>query len=101
MELKQLLDTIREETASSHAETRQQFVVATDRIRREFAVNPEGLQHELILVTESLRREIQAVAKGVTIANGRLDRIDMKVDKIADHGARLTRLEAAASRRPR
>jgi uncharacterized membrane protein len=113
VELKQALDTIREENTSSHAETRRQvvvvaegtrheFVVVADGIRREFVVVADGLRHEFVVITEGLRHEIQTVAEGVTVMNERLERIDAKNDGIAsDHDARITRLEADASRRSR
>ena len=102
VDLKQLRDIIREENASSHEETRQQFVVVADGIRREFVVLVDGVRREFVVITEELRHEIQTVAEGVTMMNEKIERIDAKLDGIAsDHEARITRLETAASRRPR
>src|SRR5260221_6946108 len=102
-DVKQLLDAIREENASAHAETRQQFVVIAEGLRHEVQavagglhevrIETEGLRHEVQAVagglhevrieTEGLRHEIQTVAEGVTMTNEKLDRFDAKFDKSA------------------
>ena len=51
VDLKQLRDIIREENASSHAETRQQFVVVAEGMRREF------VEVELKQALDTIREE--------------------------------------------
>lgn len=96
-DVKHLLDTIREENASPHAEPRQQFVVAADGLRHELQTVAGGL-HEVQIVFGGLRYELQMVAKAVAKTHEILDRIDAKVDRIADLGTRVTQLEAAVFR---
>ncbi|SRR5260221_7027856 len=94
-ELKELLGAIREENASSHAETRRQVQVVAEGLHEV----QSGL-HEVQIITEGLRHEVQAVAEGVLMTNEKLDRLDTKIDGIASGlDTRVTRLEAAASRK--
>ena len=102
-DVKQLLDSIREENASAHAETRQQFVVIAEGLSHEVQavagglhevrIETEGLRHEIQIVAgglhevrieiEGLRYEIQTIAEGVTMTNEKIERIDAKLDKVA------------------
>lgn len=108
VDLKELLDTIREENASSHEETRRQFAVvadakrreivevdlkpALDTIREENASSHEETRKHFVVVAEGMRHELQIVAEGVTMLNEKLDRIASDLD------ARVTKLEVAPSR---
>jgi hypothetical protein len=47
-----------------------------------------------------VRNEVQAVAEGVLMTNEKLERMDVKLDGIADElGTRVTRLEVAVFRK--
>lgn len=100
-DLKQLLDAIREENASSHAETRQQVQTVAKglhELQTEVHTLANG-QHELQILVEDLRHKVQTVAEGVTLNNEKLERIDAKFDgTTSDLALRVTRLEAAAFR---
>jgi hypothetical protein len=51
-------------------------------------------------VAEQLRHELRIVAEGVGSLSERTDRLEAQVAKVADNlDARVTRLEAASSRR--
>src|SRR5258708_34198577 len=74
-DVKQLLDSIREENASAHAETRKQFVVIADGLRNEVQAVAGGLQ-EVRIETEGLRHEVQTVAGG--LPEGRVETEGMR-----------------------
>ena len=77
-ELRQVLEDMRRENAAAHADTRRHFDI----------------------VAEDLRHQLRLVAEGVGLLTERIDRLDAHVARItSDLDRRVTRLEAASSRR--
>jgi hypothetical protein len=77
-ELLQVLNAMQRDNAAAHAETRRHFDV----------------------VAEELRHELRIVAEGVGSLSERIDRLEGQVAKVTDGlETRVTRLEAASSRR--
>ena len=77
-ELRQVLEAMQRDNAAAHAETRRHFDI----------------------VAEELRHELRIVAEGVGSLSERIDRLEASVMKVTDDlDARVTRLEAASSRR--
>lgn len=129
-ELKQLLETMRQENAAAHEETRRHAEVLVEGLRQETSAqfadvrrdmadtrqHAEGLAAENRRHAEKLaednRRRIEGIAEGLQhnlngVADGvlgntqELRRIEKKFDRIVqNHDARLTRLEAAGQRTP-
>lgn len=77
-ELRQVLETLRQENAAAHGET-----------RRHFEILSEGLRHELRLVAEGVGLLAERLEQLHTDVNGTTEGLDR----------RLTRLEAASPRR--
>lgn len=93
------LTETRRENMAAHIETRQYVDTSLTEMRRENAEAHAETRRQLGVVAESLEHKIELVAEGVTATNERLDRLDVKVDRITDQfDARLTRLEAASFR---
>lgn len=77
-ELRQVLEAMRHENTTAHAETRRHFDI----------------------VAEDLRHELRIVAEGVGLLGERIDRLDAHIAQVTKNlDARVTRLEAASSRR--
>ena len=71
-DLKHLLESMRQENAAAHSETRRHFEVVADETRRHFDV-----------VTEGTRKDIQLVAESVLLLGEKLTRTDEKIDRTA------------------
>jgi hypothetical protein len=75
-DFKRLFDSMRQENAAAHADTRRHFEVLTEGTRRHFDV-----------VTEGTRKDIQLVAESVLHLSDKLDRtatsLDEKIDRTA------------------
>ena len=77
-ELRQVLEAMRQENTAAHAETRRHFDI----------------------VAEDLRHELRIVAEGVGSLSERIDRLDAHIAQVTENlDTRVTRLEAASSRR--
>jgi len=73
-ELRRLLESMEQKTAAQFEAMQQRNDAAHTETRRHFGV-----------VAERLETKIELVAEGVVAANERIDRLDAKVDQLADH----------------
>jgi uncharacterized protein YceH (UPF0502 family) len=78
-ELKQLLETMRQETATM----RQETAAGLEDGRRHTEKLIEENRRHFEVIAERLESKIELVAEGVTHCNERLDRLDAKVDRLA------------------
>jgi hypothetical protein len=126
-DLKQVLDTIRQENAAAHAETRRQFEAAQvenaaahaetrqrlEALRAETRDKFEAARVENADAHAETRRQMAALAEAHqhkldlvierVLSNGeKIDQLDAKFGQItSDLDTRVTRLEVASSRRRR
>jgi chromosome segregation ATPase len=94
-DLKQLLETMRQENAAAHAETRRELrqenanahVETRRELRQENANAHVETRRHFEVVAERLETKIDLVTEGVIHANERIDRLDAKVDTLAEEMA--------------
>jgi hypothetical protein len=98
-ELRRLLTEMREENAGAHLETRQYVDKSIFALRQENTAAHAETRRQFGVIAESLQHKIEIVIEGLTTNNERLDRLDVKFDRITDDlDTRLTRLEASSFR---
>jgi len=118
-DLKEVLEAIREENATAHAETRRRFEevqaenaaahaetrqrLETLDVRFESAQSQNAAAHaetrqHAELIAESYQHKLDLVVERVVSLGEKLDQLEAKVDQVTSgHESRITRLEIAAS----
>src|SRR3954465_15984240 len=100
-DLKDVLEAIRDENATAHAETRRRFESLEAQFETAQAENAEAhakTRRHAELIAESYQHKLDLVVERVVSLGEKFDRLETKVDQVtANHESRITRLEISAS----